>query len=108
MATWYPEGYGSHQKYYYPPGPPALSAATSNPNPLPGAAISHRVETTPVLPPQIRIHLPGAATSPRAETTIPTVAKQAPRVKHRFPLCMAATPIQATHSLTLWTAWTIS
>ncbi|KAJ7264986.1 hypothetical protein B0H12DRAFT_1068675 [Mycena haematopus] len=33
MTTWYPEGYGSDQKYYYPPGPPPLSAATSNPNP---------------------------------------------------------------------------
>ncbi|KAJ6502028.1 hypothetical protein C8R45DRAFT_1209671 [Mycena sanguinolenta] len=33
MTTWYPEGYGSNQRYYYPPGPPPLSAATSNPNP---------------------------------------------------------------------------
>jgi hypothetical protein len=35
MSTWYPEGYNPHQQYFYPPGPPPLSAATSNPNPPP-------------------------------------------------------------------------
>ncbi|KAF7337931.1 ATP-bind-3 domain-containing protein [Mycena venus] len=35
MTTWYPEGYSTHQPYYYPPGPPPLSAATANPNPPP-------------------------------------------------------------------------
>ncbi|KAJ7217062.1 hypothetical protein GGX14DRAFT_42771 [Mycena pura] len=34
--TWFPEGYSPHpQVFYYPPGPPPLSAATATPNPQP-------------------------------------------------------------------------
>ncbi|KAJ7633063.1 hypothetical protein FB45DRAFT_1027174 [Roridomyces roridus] len=33
MQTWYPEGAPLRPQYYFPPGPPALSAATANPNP---------------------------------------------------------------------------
>ncbi|KAJ7481147.1 hypothetical protein B0H11DRAFT_2420116 [Mycena galericulata] len=35
MQTWYPEGAPLYPKYYFPPGPPAFSTATCNPNPPP-------------------------------------------------------------------------
>ncbi|KAJ7766751.1 hypothetical protein B0H16DRAFT_1453777 [Mycena metata] len=34
MTTWFPEGY-TYPPVFFPPGPPPLSAATSNPNPPP-------------------------------------------------------------------------
>ncbi|KAJ7137810.1 hypothetical protein C8R44DRAFT_868185 [Mycena epipterygia] len=33
MTTWFPEGYPTQPRVFYPQGPPPLSAATSNPNP---------------------------------------------------------------------------
>jgi hypothetical protein len=41
MATWYPEGYGGNQKYYYPPAPPPL-----NPNPPPWRGYRPRPKNT--------------------------------------------------------------
>ncbi|KAJ6531612.1 hypothetical protein DFH09DRAFT_1408977 [Mycena vulgaris] len=32
MTTWFPEGYPAQPRVFYPPGPPPLSVATSNPH----------------------------------------------------------------------------